>query len=87
VEAWVAKGTAWRFEHVGKPASLVELTADALAMCPSTTRAHWLARVDGITEELISDLVHALPVLSDPARSFAIEVLKINRRRLLDECR
>ncbi|WP_166486421.1 HipA domain-containing protein [Blastococcus saxobsidens] len=86
VAAWASRGTAWRFEHSGKPPSLVSLAARALELASPVSRAHWIEALLTVTDDTVMEILHRLPVLSDPARSFASEVLKINKERLLHEC-
>jgi hypothetical protein len=86
VAAWARKGTAWRFEHTAKPSSLVTLAAEGLSLASTTARRHWMAALCGITDEVVADLMARIPVLSEVGRTFAVEVLATNRKRLLDEC-
>lgn len=86
VPHWVARGTAWRFEHVGKPQSLVSLAAEALDLASAEARGHWLGAIAGVSDEAVSGILARSPVLSDVGRTFAREVLTTNRKRLLDEC-
>jgi hypothetical protein len=88
VARWAAKGTAHRFEHQPRsPRTLVEHAAAALAMCASTVQAFWLDRLDSVNQDTITDLLNCVPDLSDQWRTFATELLDINRGRLLDACR
>ncbi|MCZ2810678.1 hypothetical protein O2W15_04460, partial [Modestobacter sp. VKM Ac-2979] len=54
--AWVRKGTAWRFEHQGKPPSLVALAHHGLGLASSEARQFWLAQLEGVTEDTEADL-------------------------------
>ncbi|WP_261562079.1 hypothetical protein [Frankia tisae] len=85
VERWAGKGTAWRFEH--DPAkgavSLVELACEGLQMVSSRTRAYWADRLVKITEDDEAQVTAAIPEMSVPSRTFAHELLRINRGRLL----
>lgn len=83
---WVRGGTAWRFEHQGKPITLVELASRALHLASGHARRFWIDCLHEVSDATVSSLLERLPVLSDPARIFAYEVLLENRRRLLDEC-
>jgi hypothetical protein len=87
VEAWALKGTAWRFEHSSKPPTLVTLAAQALTLASPSAQPHWLGALRGVADDTIASLLNRVPGLSDPARTFANEVLGINRGRLFDECR
>lgn len=87
VGRWAARGTAHRFENDGSPQSLVKLAADALSMCDGEASRYWLAQLEAVTPAQVSSLVERAPRMSDPARRFAVEILMVNRGRLLDECR
>lgn len=86
VSGWALRGTAWRFEHSGKPPTLVELAARALAMASSAAQDHWIDALRRVSDDTVRETLYGLPVLSDPARTFALEVLRINKERLLHEC-
>lgn len=86
VEQWVRKGTAWRFEHDRKPATLVEIAAQGLATAQPAARSTWLDQLRRLDVKCITSAVRMVPGLSDIAASFSIEVMCANRRRLLDEC-
>lgn len=56
-------------------------------MASPQAKHHWLVALQKVTKHDVQQLIDRLaPVLSDPARTFAAEVLRINQRRLLDEC-
>ncbi|MEV8606879.1 hypothetical protein AB0383_02755 [Amycolatopsis sp. NPDC051373] len=88
VEHWVKRGTAWRFEHTTPPGpvTLVGLAAEGLRMAGPATRGYWLDRLQGIDTNVLVNVVSSVPGMSDPARTFAMEVLRLNRERLLNEC-
>jgi len=90
VRAWAERGTAWRFEHVGngKPDTLVELACRALAAAVPGVKDHWLGALAAVDDAAVDEMLRRIPpVLSDPARTFAYELLMINKGRLLDDCR
>jgi hypothetical protein len=84
VTQWVERGTAWRFEHTGNPSTLVALAHQALGMVSSDVRQYWISHLSQVRASHIEDLMDRIPNLSDPARMFAIEVLRVNKGRLLD---
>ena len=86
VLSWVRKGTAHRFEHSTEegPVTLVEHAMAALALAGPETRPFWLDRLAKVTHDTVVDLLSRVPNLSDDCRNFAIEILRINRERLLD---
>ena len=84
--AWAEKGTAYRFEHEGRPDSLVDHAMNALALC-SAEGAHWWTervqqlQLDAIGSELLEGRV---PDMSPEAARFAYELLRLNIERLND---
>lgn len=86
LQAWACNGTAWRFEHSVKPCSLVTLAAQGLALASDAAKRHWLTTLSDITDNVVADLLSRLPILSEVSRTFAVDVLRTNRKRLLDEC-
>lgn len=86
VEAWARRGTAYRFEHSAKPSTLVTFAGVALRSVSPEVRNHWLGRLDAVDRDDLACLVHRVPELSEPTGSFILELLAINRRRVLDEC-
>lgn len=87
VRAWAARGTAWRYENDGTPDTLVALACKALAAVPSPVKDHWLGALANVDDASVKELLRRIPVLSDPARTFAFELLVINKERLLHDCR
>ncbi len=85
VEHWAGRGTAWRFEHDPSegPASLVALAREGLQMASSRAQNHWIGTLAGITEDDETQVLATIPEMSVPSRSFARELLRINRGRLL----
>lgn len=83
VEVWVERGRSNHFE--GKP-RLIELAIDALDRVPESVAAHWIARVEAFDLERWRDTLASVPQarMSHLARSFAFEVVHLNRERLLD---
>jgi hypothetical protein len=83
---WADRGRAQRFERASDGRlSLVELAAKALTMASAASRRHWSGRLDGVDPSSWDDLVAAVPEMSDPARTFVAELLKINLGRMHDE--
>jgi hypothetical protein len=83
VERWCLRGCASSFE-VPTVMTLVELARQALDLASPAAREHWLGQMAGVEESACDDIVARVPNLSESTRSFVIEVLSINRRRLLD---
>jgi hypothetical protein len=86
VEAWVRRGTAYKFEHdpSARPPTLVALATAALEMCRPPVASHWRDSVAAISMEAVAEIVHAVRGLSDAAARFAAEVVRTNRSRVLD---
>jgi hypothetical protein len=88
VRRWCGRGYADRFERAPGQSrlTLVDIAAQALRLCSRAARDHWLRKLEGIDEDKARDIVARVPRMSDPARSFAEEILAVNRRRVLDAC-
>jgi len=84
VGRWARKGTAHRFEHgPDGPATLVDHAVNALSMCEPPVREFWIEAVRSVTHDMLDDLLKSVAGLSGLCRTFASELLKINRERLL----
>ncbi|MFI0352523.1 hypothetical protein [Actinomadura sp. 9N407] len=77
------KATAHRYQD-GKDASLVDFAHRALARASPKAHQHWMAQLSKIEKEAWASLVAGTPGMSDVAGMFVVELLEINRRRLLD---
>ena len=88
VRRWCLRGTAYRFEHTpGKAApTLVQLAATALGLVSARTREHWIHQLERVEEDAIRSIVGQIPGMSDAAGRFALEVMLVNRKRVLDAC-
>lgn len=86
VAGWALRGRARRFEHrAGSPwRTLVDLAADAVALCNSETRDYWRGRILSVECGSVDHVVASAPDLSDIARRFTVELVMVNRGRLLD---
>lgn len=82
-EAFLRKGTAHRFEG-GRKLPLTDFAREALEVADAEVRGYWLDRVDARTKDQIVDLAGSVSEMSDVARTFAMELVDANRRRLLD---
>lgn len=87
VEAWAQRGTAYKFEREadGKSLTLVALARAAMQLCSADVRSHWRDAVSDLSLDRVQEILSAVPGLSDAAASFAIELVTINRRRLLSD--
>jgi hypothetical protein len=84
--AWAEKGTAYRFEHVGQPATLAEHAAKALGMCSRDGFDWWADRLRSLSLRVIAEGLRggAVDGMSHPASMFAAEILELNHRRMID---
>jgi hypothetical protein len=89
IPRWAGRGKAYRFEHrIGSRwLTLVDLAASAISMCGPTTRGFWRERIMSVDSDSVMKLVAAAPDLSETARSFTVELIMVNRGRLLDVLR
>jgi len=86
VDRWAARGTAHRFEHTGTAPTLVSHARAGFVIAGDTVRDYWLDRLQSVSDDELVSIVNRVPKLSDPTRTFIVELLRVNRRRLLDEC-
>lgn len=84
LEGWASRGRATRFQ--GRRTALVDLADQALAMAGPDVRADWMGRLAACDASVWSRLVSSTPVMSGVARTFVLELLDTNRRRVLDAC-
>lgn len=87
VTRWASRGKARRFEHVrGTPwQSLVALAGDASRMCRDEVRTYWRDRVLSVERGSVRDIVSPAPDVADVALEFVVELVMVNRERLLNE--
>lgn len=86
VEQWARKGTAHRFEHdlaIGPP-TLVEHAMAALRLCRPLVRRFWLDTLEAVSNDDAAAVLERVPELSVPRSTFAYELLKLNRERLIN---
>jgi hypothetical protein len=86
LQAWLERGTAIRFEG-GRRRTLVRHAVQAVELAPSWARSWWSPAVAHLDVDSLRVLIDtaAPPSMSVQARSFAIQLVEANRRRLLDE--
>lgn len=83
VRRWCERGRTKRFDG-GTPTGLIDVAQHALAQASVHARHHWIDKLTDIDARLCDDVVKATPNLSDPTRTFLIEALATNRKRLCD---
>ena len=84
--SWCEGGTATRFEvPEGDPATptLVDLARRGLNLAQPGVREYWLGRLASVDDAYVADCVTSAARMSDPARRFVLELLRVNRGRLL----
>lgn len=82
-EAFLRRGTAWRFEGCRK-LPLTDFARAALDLVSAQVRAYWLDQVAACEKVHLKDLAARVPEMSEAARTFAVELMDANRRRLLN---
>lgn len=83
VEIWCRRGRALRFE--GRP-GLIDAAQLALSLASPLARAYWPEQIRRVQQNYVLGLMGRIPRMSDGQRRFAIKLLEVNRRRLLDVC-
>lgn len=83
VREWAERGRSNQFE--GHP-NLVDLAVEALGRIPAGASAFWIARLKSVTLHDMESVVRRVPdeLMSQVDRTFAIRVMDVNRRRILD---
>jgi HipA-like C-terminal domain len=88
VQQWCEKGVASCFEHtLGQPIpTLVDMAKKALDLASTAARQHWPQMLAQVTIGDVQRVLDGVPEMSVAARTFAVSVLDVNRRRVLDAC-
>lgn len=83
MERWASNGLAIRFEHTGKPATLVEHAMRGLRMCDAEAKNWWLGRLHSLDlDPLQEELAEGVSGMSELAARFSIQLLTVNLGRL-----
>lgn len=84
VALWARRGRSNHFE--GRP-NLVSHAVNALLRVPRTAADAWVARLSSVADDAWEPMVDAVPtgLMSQADRRFAVEVLRLNKRRVIDE--
>jgi len=82
--AWSSRGRSHHF--AGRP-TLVALAMEAMALCQAGARESWRNAIENLSEDTIVNIVSTVPsaVMSEVTRSFVVELVLVNRRRILDD--
>jgi hypothetical protein len=91
IETFARRGRANRFEHdpdapASAVATLVELAHLSLSLAGDSVEAKLLQRLREVQRSQVEGVVAMVPGLSETTATFILELLDINRRRLLREC-
>ena len=83
---WANRGTAYRFEHTGRPPTLVAHAAWSVALCTREGANWWREQLAECNLDPVQGALRdrAIAEVSDPAARFAHELLDLNLRRLRD---
>lgn len=86
---FVSRARADRFEHdpsipKSQRPTLVDVARRLLQIAGSEVETHWLDAVERVDVRDVERIVNSVPELSEVARTFILELLDVNRRRLLD---
>lgn len=87
LEKWARGGTAGRFEHVGKPESLVRLAGEAMAIASTAAQKHWRRRIAEVDLTPITDSLAdgVIPEMSATTTRFVTALLELNLERIRHE--
>ena len=85
IDRFAAKGKPTKFEG-GKGTTLAGLALDGLDRISANSREHWIEKVHSLTLEDLQGILMKVPQMSEGERTFAFELMVINRRRLLNDC-
>lgn len=83
LKKWASRGRSHHF--AGKPI-LVDVAHEALSLASPVARAYWSSQLTSIEWADIDGVVSAVPraLMSEAAANFAMALLRVNMRRLLD---
>jgi len=86
VAGWASRARARRFERrAGEECqTLVDLAKSAIDLCSAETRKHWCNQILSVQCDSVEEMVAAAPDLTDIAHRFTVEMVMVNRGRLLD---
>lgn len=80
---WASRGHAERFED-GRNVPLVDFACLALCDASPGTAELWLGRLHQVTGDEWRAVVSGIPEMSEVCRTFCVQLLMTNQRRLLD---
>jgi hypothetical protein len=86
VDDWTHRATARQFEHIpGAPRrNLVDVAQEAVHLCTAQALQHWRNAFLSLTDGQLEAIVVDAPSLTAVTRRFTIELLQVNRRRVLN---
>lgn len=83
LQDWSVRATADRFEG-GRDVTLVDFALRALELASPGTADHWLGQLGFVAADSWEARIADVPEMSEVCRSFCVQLLTINQRRLLD---
>lgn len=87
VEAYAtrAKSALFKLKTSTKPLTTFEAFETAANYAPSGKK-YWLQNLAGLSIQSVNEILYKIPddIISQPAREFALEIIKINKTRLLE---
>jgi hypothetical protein len=86
LESFAAKAFGKKFED-GHKVPLTVFAASALRAAGPQARQFWTERLAAVEPADVEEAVAGTPRMSDAARSFCLQLLAINRERVLNVCR
>lgn len=89
---FAANARAQRFQHDpyarrSDVRTSVQVAGDGLEIAGPEARRCWIERLAAVGEEQLEAIVASVPGLSKVTRTFTLDLVRINRERLLRECR
>ena len=84
---WAKRGTAWRFEHIGKPTTLVAHAMKAVQLASPEGANWWRSQIEAMDLDPLMASLRDQQIwgMSHLAVTFAHRLLDVNLRRLRDE--
>lgn len=70
----------------GPEPRLLEVARLALLRCSASARDYWTGQIIGVKPADLSAILDAVPEMSEPLRTFTVELVEVNRKRIADVC-
>jgi hypothetical protein len=66
----------------GREPRLLEVARLALLSCSAAARDYWMAQITRLEPAAVGTVLTAVPEMSEPLRTFTVELVEVNRRRI-----